>query len=276
MKRTVLTGIALLAGLAANVLQLGCNVSGRRVEYVTSPETTTRLAKTGGGVDLALAQRHEIDLVESVLEHRSEYQRQLRMLQDYYVEKGFDEKAAWATKELRGFQTVMRFRYLMDAEVPSDLLRPVDRVTEADAMYERGLDLMKRGGHGIPALFREDRMIQSAEVFRSLIQQYPSSDKIDDAAFYLGEIHKEYLRGQESIAVKWYERAWTWNPATPHPARFQAAVVYDYRLHDRDQALELYQAVLDHEASIPSNVRWASRRIGELIASEQTAIADRP
>ena len=93
-----------------------------------------------------------------------------------------------------------------------------------------------------------------------------ASEKIDDAAFYCGEIHKEYLPGQELIAVKWYERAWEWNPDTTHPARFQAAVVYDYSLHDRDRALELYQHVVAHETNDKNNVRFASRRIRELTA----------
>jgi hypothetical protein len=66
------------------------------------------------------------------------------------------------------------------------------------------------------------------------------------------------------LAVKWYERAWTWNPDTPHPARFQAAVVYDYRLHNRARALELYHAVLEHETADDKNARFATRRIGEL------------
>ena len=107
-------------------------------------------------------------------------------------------------------------------------------------------------------------MIEAAGVFRELIETYPNSDKIDDAAFWLGEIHKEYLKDQEQIAVQWYERSFAWDPATPHSARFQAAVVYDYRLHDRDRALELYRLVLAEETSKRSNVDFATRRIEQL------------
>ena len=109
--------------------------------------------------------------------------------------------------------------------------------------------------------------------FRQMIKQYPSSDKIDDAAFFCGEIHKEYLPGQELIAVRWYERAFEWNSETPHPARFQAAMVYDYRLHDRDRALELYHATLESEADDASNVRFATRRIRELTGGVQAVPA---
>jgi Tfp pilus assembly protein PilF len=94
---------------------------------------------------------------------------------------------------------------------------------------------------------------------------YPESDKIDDAAFQLGEIHKDYLPKQEALAVTWYERAWTWNPQTPYPARYNAAVVCDYRLNDRDKALELYRQVLAEETDVSKlNRRFAMRRIETL------------
>ena len=124
---------------------------------------------------------------------------------------------------------------------------------------------MPNSGHQVPFFYRTSDSLRSAEAFRTLIERFPSSDKIDDAAFFSGDIHKEYLSGQESLAVKWYERAWAWNPDTPHPARFNAAVVYDYRLHDRDRALELYQQVITQDADADqSNVRFATRRISQL------------
>jgi len=125
-------------------------------------------------------------------------------------------------------------------------------------------------------------MVQAVGVFRELIEEYPTSDKIDDAAFQLGQIHKEYLHDQEPIAVKWYERSWTWDPHTPHEPRFQAAVIYDYRLHDRDRALELYRRVLAEETpdqpcwsklARRTNVDFATRRIAELTSETQTARA---
>jgi tetratricopeptide (TPR) repeat protein len=123
---------------------------------------------------------------------------------------------------------------------------------------------MKEGGHGIPILYRQDKMREALQVFKDLINEYPNSDKIDDAAFQCGEIHKEYFQNDEWIAVQWYERAHEWDPETPHPALFGAAVLYDYRLHDRARALELYQLVLEKESQFESNANFAVRRIQEL------------
>jgi len=222
---------------------------------------------------LAVVERQEVDLVENVLAHRAQYHQGLEELRDYYHEHGNAAKQSWADFELAGIRKVKAFRYLVDAEIPSDQLRPTDRIPEADVFYERGRDLLRKGGGGIPIFYREKTMIEAADVFQQLVERYPTSDKIDDAAFYLGEIHKEYLPNQEPIAVQWYERAWTWDPQTPHAARFQAAVVYDYRLHDRDRALELYHSVLKNETGNHTNVRFATRRIHELTTARRTASA---
>ena len=222
---------------------------------------------------LAVVEGQEVDLVENVLNHRAQYHQGLEELRDYYLAHGYATKQSWADYELAGLRKVKSFRYLIDAEIPSDQLRPTDQVPEADALYERGRGLLRKGGSGIPIFYREKTMIEAADVFQQLVERYSNSDKIDDAAFFLGEIHKEYLPNQEQIAVKWYERAWTWDPQTPHAARFQAAVVYDYRLHDRDRALELYQSVLKNETGDQTNVRFATRRIHELTTARRTATA---
>jgi len=248
------------------VTTAGCNVDGRAVSAKFSqddPRLASRRA-SGRGVDMSIVEGQEVDLVEAVAQHRGAYHEALMRLKRFYESRGYMTKVKWAETELRDLGLVKQFRYMMDAEVAAESLRPTETIAEADQLLEQGLDLMRRGGHGVPGLFRRDRMVEAAETFRTLIEQYPTSDKIDDAAFYCGEIHKEYLPGEETIAVKWYERCWTWNPETPHPARFQAAVVHDYRLHDRDKALELYRAAVQRESQHAGNTRFASSRISEL------------
>ena len=40
--------------------------------------------------------------------------------------------------------------------------------------------------------------------------------------------------------------------------------MYDFRLHDRDRALELYRSVMKDETANGSNLRFASRRVRQL------------
>lgn len=250
----------------------GCNVDGLWAtrpmqESMPVPERHAQMAEAP--VDIRVSDAREVDLVEQLVAHRQAYQQTLAKLREYYEQHGYAHKESWADHELKGLRSVQMFRYLMDAEIPGNELAPRASIPEADALYAKGVALMKEGGHGVPVFYRQDKMVKAAKVFRELIEKYPQSDKIDDAAFMCGEIHKEYLPGQEQLAVKWYERAWTWDPRTPHTARFQAAVVYDYRLHDRDRALELYKAVIKDESYDRSNLRFATRRIRELTASGQ-------
>lgn len=273
------TAVAMFC-LCIGVGLTACNVDGRWMAYrlhrggegsATPPPQT---ATANRAVDISIADAREVDLVEAVVSHRSQYHDSLRQLHDYYESHGYATRQQWAAFELKGLRMVKQSRYLLDAEVPSNGLRPADQIPEADALYEQARELMRRGGHGVPGIYREDRMVEAVNLFRELIERFPSSDKIDDAAFFCGEIHKEYLPGHELIGVQWYERAWTWNPDTPHPARSQAAIVYDYRLHNRDRALELYRSVLEHETHNKRSIRFAARRISELTGgADRTRLA---
>lgn len=254
--------IVVLAGLA------GCKTDilgkGRR-----APEGPVAQIGNPPGIELPQIREsdaREVDLVESVLTHRAMYRRYLKQLHDYYDTHGYVTKRDWAAFELADIDRIKAFRYLLDAEVPTASLRPTESIAAADGLYARGLQLMQQAGHDIPVFYHEQSMREALQVFVSLIEQYPTSDKIDDAAFYCGEIHKDYLEKQEPLAVRWYERAFTWDPSTPHPARFRAAVTYDYKLQNRKRALELYHAVLQGETADESNLAFATRRIGELTA----------
>jgi len=265
------TGIGLtsfsIVGFVATLS--GCNMDARWTQTSVQPggltpeEKAAQLASESQ-TDISVATAQEVDLVETTLDYRARYKESLDHLRKYYEAHGYVNKANWAAFELEGLRRVKQFRYLLDAEVPSDALRPTERIYEANEIYEKARELMRSGGHGVPMVYRRDRMLEAAKLFRELIERFPDSDKIDDAAFYCGEIHKEYLPGQDEIAVRWYERVWTWNPETEYPARFQAATVYDYRLHDRVRALELYQAAIEHESQHTGNAGAAARRIRQL------------
>lgn len=252
--------VALVAGL------VGCQTDPLFTDRQKIDAPVTSLERPEGVElpDIILVDAREVDLVEAVLAHRANYYRSLKALRDFYHQKGFLRKQTWAEYELQDVERIKPFKYILDAETPVTALRPTASVPEADALYNKGLELMKRGGHGVPALYREELMREALKTFVKLITEYPASDKIDDAAFYCGEIYKEYFKGQEEIAVKWYERAWTWDPRTPHPVRFQAAVVTDFRLHDRARALELYQEVLKCELDNKSNTAFSVNRIHQL------------
>ena len=258
---TISTVILTLLTFAA-----GCNTEKLWVDHQKPQGPMSTMDATAGInlPDIQIINVQEVDIVEEVLTHRAMYKKSLTVLRDYYREQGYNNKRQWADAELADLSRVRPFNYVLSAEIPVSSLRPRHAIVEADEMYQRGVELMKKGGHGLPVLYRQDLMREALQVFTEMITKYPGSDKIDDAAFCCGEILKEYFQNQERLAVKWYERAHTWDPGTPHPSLFQAAVVYDFRLHDRAKALELYHRVLEEETANKSNSAFASRRIFEL------------
>lgn len=223
---------------------------------------------------IPITDQQEVDLLEKLSAHRAMYARALRRLSEYYERTGNSQKAAWVDTEWAWQQRIKPYRYIPQAEVPPANLHPSESIAEADRMFDDACKFMRRGGHGMWALYRQDLMRRALKRFQRLIDLYPTSDKIDESAFYCGEILKEYFKHDDQLAVLWYERAIQWNPHVELPARFQAAVILDFRLHDRARALEMYQGCLDHERWMDqSNLRFAAHRVEELTREVDNPLA---
>ncbi len=257
--------IVTVLALMCTFILWGCQTDARvrRASLKGARLTAFESVEIARQSDMSLAGAGEVDLVEQLIQHRTMYSQILKKLGDYYKEHGYAEKHLWAQSELEDVQRIRPYHYLYDSEIPRLDLVPRDDIAQANALYEKAVALAAGAGHGLPVFYSQEKMGEALALFKQLIREHPTSNKIDDAAFHCGEILKEYYEDQESVAVQWYERAWTWDPGTPHPARFQAAAVYDYRLHDRKRALELYRAAIAAEPS-RSNKHFALARIEEL------------
>ncbi len=267
--------LALVWVLACGVWAVGCKTDALHGQPEAPPGPTTDL-ETPEGVDFSdvqMVERAEVDLVEQVARYRALYARYLRELKGYYERNGLVDKLAWAEHELDDLRHVKPYKYLLAAEVPAGDLSASESIAEADALFAEAQAIMKEGGHGTPALYYERKMKEALSKLKELIVTYPSSDKIAAAAYWCGYIHKEYFKGEELIALRWFERAWQWDADLELPARFEAAVVYDFRLHERAKALELYRAVLDLERFGKSNALFAADRIEQLTIEEQSHLA---
>lgn len=230
--------------------------------------------------DIQIAGRQEVDLVEELTMHRKMYNRLLNVLVRHYAQKEDREKLACAEREREELSYVKPYQYLMSATIPIKTLRPQQSIAEADRLYDEGVQLLVKGGYRMPALYNRRTMKQALNKFHTLIMEYPASDKIGDAAWWAGYIHKEYFYDvaqqvdDNEIALEYFERAWTWKPDAIPPKgfqyqpRFEAAAVYDYRLHDRERALRLYQDVIDKENYVRSNVDFAHKRIRQLLKEQ--------
>jgi len=216
-----------------------------------------------------VADKSEVDLVEQMAVSRQAYQQGLQTLVSYYARTGNNMKLLWAQKELNAFSTMARYNYIMGPEVLDQNLKPTASIPAADTMFFEGEALEKKAGP-LPVLKDENSLRLALQKYEDLIKQYPTSDKIDDAAYKAGTIH-EYFQDY-SIALMYYQSAYQWDPDTPYPARFRAARVLDKDLHRNAEALKLYQEAVQTEGRFEKYREWrefAERRIREMQKLEE-------
>jgi hypothetical protein len=201
----------------------------------------------------------DVELVEKVLASRREYQVTLEALRAHYVSVGDVERARWAEEELRQYHRIAKQAYRLDMDVPAATLKAEYNIPEANELYRRAMTY-KDKGWGTDYV---DNQRRAELLFQQILTSYPQSDKIDDAAFQLGDVYESKAYKQYRRSAAYYERCFQWNPNTQFDARLRAARLYDKALLDRSKARELYQAVLNHE----TDPRWldeAKRRLTEL------------
>ncbi len=205
-------------------------------------------------------------LVEYAVTARNDYTEAVTALVEYLTNKGQDDYKTLRIANLQDrFDPIRTYMYFMDAEIPSQDLRPSEVDPTADILFEEAVQLYENG-KGILKIFVTTNYQKQREAlvkFVELVRSHPRSTKIGLSAFYIGEIYKEYFN--ENIrSVGWYERAWQWDPKIKKPARFQAATVWDLRLQDKKKAIELYRQAIEHEQFKRSNISYARSRIQKL------------
>ena len=215
-----------------------------------------------------ISQAGETDIVEQIAINRRAYQQGLELLIRYYTKTGNNMKLNWAKEELMSLDSIPQYKYIIEAEILDSDLRASTSIPEADDLYMDALELEDEAR--VLLIGRnDDKLRQALDKYDRLIRNYPTSDKIDDAAFNAGEIY-EYFQDY-SIALIYFKRAFQWDPETPHPARFRSARILDKRLHRNAEALELYREALNTEGKYGKHGKWvefAEERIRALYKIE--------
>jgi tetratricopeptide (TPR) repeat protein len=219
----------------------------------------------------------EVALAEEVMAKRAAYRKELEKIQSFYEQAGNQLKLEWVQKELKWINAAPRYRYILQAEVAGDTLAAKVNIPKATTLYNEGMDLYNKAFLS-PVLFgppksvifgaSKKKLMLALNKFNELIQDYPTSDKIDDAAYMCGKIH-EYHKDY-SIAVLYYKRCFQWNPDTSSAPRYKAARLLDYELRQRDEALKLYRDSLVKEVPTHESYREEIQaRINTLSAEPQ-------
>ena len=203
----------------------------------------------------------EVDYIEKLAAARDGYREALVNLITYYQSTGNAAKLQWARNELRTYEQMVHYQYLMPGEWAPEQLQATESIAEADELYAQAMSLFRQSG-GLVLVTNEAKLRQALQLFNQVISDYPSSDKIDDAAYRAGRIY-EHFRDYQLAAV-FYQRTFQWNDQTRYPARFRAAYILDHRLRMRNEALALYKLAVEKEAVYQNNTEYALQRITQL------------
>jgi tetratricopeptide (TPR) repeat protein len=218
----------------------------------------------GPATAINIADASEVDLVEKMEVNRQAYRQGLELLVGYYIRTGNNMKLEWAQKELNALDTMPKYNYIIEANVAPANLKVIASIPAADDLFYEAEEINKEAGR-LPVLKNENQLRLALSKYNEVIRKYPTSDKIDDAAYKAGEIY-EYLKDY-TIALLYFKRTFQWDPETPHPARFRAARILDQRLHNNAEALQLYQQAVKIEGQFDKYREWrefAEKRIREL------------
>ncbi len=208
--------------------------------------------------------KSDIELVERVLTARRDYQISLEQLRAHYLATGDIERARWAEEELRQYHRIAKQAYRLELDVPPPSLKADYNIPEANDLYRRAMTYKDKGWGGNDYI---DNQRRAELLFQQILTSYPQSDKIDDAAYQLGDIYESRAYRQYRRAAQYFERCFQWNSNTQFDARLRAARLYDKYLQERTRAIELYRDVTTHETD-PKRIAEAQKRLTELTAKK--------
>jgi tetratricopeptide (TPR) repeat protein len=249
MAKTILTVLLIVL---LNIL-VGCyGPDSGRSQFLPTPMKT-----------VSVVEASEADIIEHMTTSRLAYRQYLESLVAYYKKTGDNMKMRWAEDELDRLNDMPQYNYIIEASVAGPNLKAKDSINAANYLYDEAYRLEKAArGLEFVLLVDENLLRVALDKYNQVIKQYPTSDKIDDAAYRAGGIYEHFK--DYTIALLYYQRTYQWDPATIHPVRFKAAYILDQYLHRRGESLPLYQYALGNEKLNKDEQEFVQKRIDVL------------
>jgi hypothetical protein len=201
----------------------------------------------------------DIELVEKLLVARRDYQRTLELLRKHYVDVGDTEHAKWAEEELKEYHRMTHQAYRLDLDVPPPTLQATTNIKEANELLTSAVHYKDKG----MGTDYTDNQRRTELLLQKLLTHYPTSDKIGEAAYLLGDLYEGKAYKQYRRAALYFERSFQWNPTNNRDGRLRAARIYDKLVPERGRAIELYMEVLEKEYD-PARKAEAEKRLKDL------------
>ena len=209
------------------------------------------------GINAADEQR----LVNEALKARGESLAKLEALAAFYKEAGIQDKLKTVTEELEALKARSGLPALKANTVEAyagALGGKVESLPEADQLFDQAEAFRK----DLDPFRRQPNLLKALDLYQTLILKFPQSDKVDECAYYLGQIYASSYVGDWQKAAEYYEKCVLWNPRTDKDARLRAAEAYE-KARNREKAAELYRLAAKDDPS-PENREAAKDRLQRL------------
>jgi len=203
---------------------------------------------------------NDSEAVERVLAARKEYQASLVALYGHYEKSGDRGRMKWVEEELKTFHLMTKPSYRLDiSDVPPATLEAKTNIKEANTMYVEAMKYKDKGS-GTDYTLNQRR----AEILlQEILQKHPTSDKIADVAYQLGDIYESRAYKQYDRAAAYFERSFQWRRGVRSDAIMRAAYINDRLLNERSKAIELYREEIANDTE-PTRLKEAEKRLAEL------------
>ena len=198
--------------------------------------------------------------VERVLAARKEYQASLVALYQHYDKSGDRGRMKWVEEELKTFHMMNKPSYRLDiGDVPPATLEAKTNIKEANLLYVDAMKYKDKGSGGDYTLNQRRAEI----LLQEILQKYPTSDKIADVGYQLGDLYESRAFKQYGRAAAYFERSYQWRKGAQSDAIMRAAYIYDRLLNERGKAIDLYREEI-HNDTEPARLKEAEKRLAEL------------
>lgn len=190
--------------------------------------------------DLSGMKSSEEQIVNTISSSRESYKNALTELIQFYMDIGYHSRLKKARKELKALNKIPQLKYLTANKDVSDI-SPTQNIEEANILFQDG----KNYKNILNLTGRKSKLLYAAARFKKILDEYPESDKADDAAYELAGVYESHHFKDYEGSAFYYVKCYELNPHTDRPARFKAARVYDNYLSDYAEAARHYEIALE-------------------------------
>lgn len=209
----------------------------------------------------------EEELAERLEISRKNYKKSLLELSQFYLDIGNRLRYDNVSLEINEFNKIPKPLYTDTESTKTDksAIKSGKRNIEAANILFTDADLYVYINSPLESNKKKNLSL-TIERYERILSEYPESDKVSDAAYYLAEIYSDPIFAAYEKAASYYVKCYEADPHTDKPALYKAATVFDYDLNIYENAKKYYKMAVEFSPEYKYKKR-AQRRLDDIETS---------